>query len=152
MSHAVVPNAFHVLLYKVIVSQLGFLNTLPIHYLICDATGRATGRAIIEDTTHGDLQTNTTVGLGGSGIGPQAEQPHLHFPRFVTDLQLLLGPSFHVTDCHLRLQSFFEHHCHEHLPFATRNHNDHRQPCVKGPHDPFRHFGSVSLLRKRYES
>ena len=38
MSHAVVPNTCHVLLYNVMVSDLGLISSLHIHYLICDIT------------------------------------------------------------------------------------------------------------------
>ena len=38
MSHAVVANAFHVLLYNVVVNQLSLIRSLPVHYLFCDAT------------------------------------------------------------------------------------------------------------------
>ena len=38
MSHAVVPNAFHVLLYNFMASVLGLMRSLRIHYLVCDAT------------------------------------------------------------------------------------------------------------------
>ena len=38
MSHAVVPNACHVLLYNVMASDLGLISSLHIHYLVCDIT------------------------------------------------------------------------------------------------------------------
>ena len=38
MSHAVVPNACHVLLYNVMVSELGLISSVHIHYLVCDIT------------------------------------------------------------------------------------------------------------------
>ena len=38
MSHAVVPNAFHVLLYDFMISELGLMSSLRVHYLVCNPT------------------------------------------------------------------------------------------------------------------
>ena len=35
---SVVPNAFHVVLYNVMVSELALMNSLWIHHLVCDTT------------------------------------------------------------------------------------------------------------------